>query len=184
MKNTILLTFLASVLSVSAASIDWTMNTGIAKNNYMVDADGNKLNGVAYLMLTDSLSGVTFTSQDEIVDLSLGKAGVTITDGINKATTTTTDDRLTAPDSYSFTVLVFDAAKSTYYLSAAKTQDAYNLSGDEYTDPKSITLSNDNMFASAATRGTQTWTAVGVPEPSSAMLGLLGLGLLLKRRKA
>ena len=189
MKKSILLAFLALALPASAASIDWTMSTGLTSKNWMVDMDGNKLNGTAYLMLTSDATGTTFTSLSDITDLALGGAagGVTITDGINKTTTTTTDSDLTAPTEYSFTVLVYDPAKNSYYLSAAKSQSAYNLSGDEYTDAKAISFTSENMYASSSTRNSQTWTSVtpaAVPEPSSAALALAGLALLLKRRRA
>ena len=188
MKKEILFAFLALALPATAASIDWTMSTGIATKNYMVDEKGNKLTGVAYLMLVSDLespSFTAFTSEQDIKDLALGGSdgSLAITDGVNKTTKTTTDSRLSAPTSYTFKVLVYDTVNQSYYLSEAKTQSAYNLTGDEYTDPKSISLSSDNMFASSATRGTQTYVPV-VPEPSVAFMGLLGLGMLLKRRKA
>ena len=184
MKKSILLALLALVLPASAASINWTMATGRVNSNYMVDKDGNKLTGTAYLMLTADVTGATFTSLKDITDLALGGAdgGVSIVDGYNTEEHTATDVDLTAPKEYSVTVLVYDPAKKSYYLSAEKSQTAYNLSGDEYTDPKGVSFSSDNMYASASTRNSQTWTSV--PEPSTAALALAGLALLLKRRKA
>ena len=185
MKKSILLAVLALALPASAASIDWTMNTAAA-SNYMVGSDGKKLTGVAYLMLTDSLTDevlATFKTQDAIQEQALGKAGVTITDGINKATTTTTDSRLSAPYSYSFTVLIYDTVNNEYFKSSTfKEQTAYNLSGDDYTDPKAISFNAQQLYATSTLRGTQTY--VSVPEPSTAALALAGLALLLKRRKA
>ena len=184
MKKTILALALTVVaFSASAASIDWTLATG--RSGYMTDSTGAKLTGTAYLLLTDSLTGVTFNSEQDIVDLALGGSdgALAISDGINKDTKTSTDDRLTAPTSYSFTVLVFDSVNKEYFLSStAYSEAAYNLSGDEYTDAKSISFNQAEMYANAATQGKQTY--ISVPEPSVALMGLLGLGMLLKRRKA
>ena len=187
MKKLILFALVALTLPVSAASINWQLNT-LASANYMVGEDGNKLTGTAYLMLTDSLAGVTFTSEQDIIDLAVGgsEGAVSIVDGVNKNVNTATDSRLVAPTEYSFTVLLFDKTNNSFYTSEARSNATYNLGADldNYGTATEIKFTAAQVFATAAKRGTQTWTAVGVPEPSSAMLGLLGLGLLLKRRKA
>ena len=183
MKKTILFALLALAIPASAASIDWKLNTG--RNGYMTDSNGDKLTGTAYLLFTDDLRGASFTSLDDIVDLAIGKSdgGLAITNGKNTETKTSTDSRLTAPESYSFTVLVYDSVNNEYFTSSdPKQQTAYNLSGDEYTDAKTITFNQEEMYATDTTRNTQTYHSV--PEPSVAIMGLLGLGMLLKRRKA
>ena len=183
MKKIVLLALAAIAIPASAASIDWTLNTAAAAN-YMVGSDGNKLNGTAYLLLTSDANSLgTFAAADKFLtameDVALGSA--TITDGINKTKQTATSDKLVAPTSYSFSVLVFDGS-SYYVASAAKSMTAYNLTGDVYTDAKAITFTANEMYASAAKRGTQAYVAV--PEPATAALALLGLGLMIKRRKA
>ena len=183
MKKTILFALLALAIPASAASIDWKLNTG--RNGYMTNSDGDKLSGTAYLLFTSDLTGASFKSEDDIIALAIGGSdgSLAITDGKNTDTKTSTDNRLTAPKSYSFTVLVYDSVKKEYFTSSsAEEQTTYNLSGDEYTDPKSITLSAAQVYATADTRNTQTYHSV--PEPSVALMGLLGLGMLLKRRKA
>ena len=183
MKKTILFALLAMAIPAVAASIDWELNTG--RSGYMTDSKGNKLKGTAYLLLTSDLASASFTSEDDIVDLAIGKSngGLAITDGKNTETKTSTDNRLTAPNPYSFTVVVYDSVNKEYFTSSTyKEECAYNLSGDEYTDAKSISFSAAQMYATADTRNTQTYHAV--PEPSVALMGLLGLGMLLKRRRA
>ena len=192
MKKAILLLLAAMALPVSAASIDWILNTG-GSSNYMVGEDGNKLTGTAYLMLVDDVSSATFTSEQDIINLAIGGSdgAISITDGVNKTKTTATDNRLTAPTEYTFTVLVFDSSASSYYVADAsnKTYAAYNLgaSVDNYGTPIQASFNAKELYATSALRGTQTYTPLAtpsVPEPSSAALALAGLALLLKRRRA
>ena len=183
MKKTILFALLALAIPASAASIDWKLNTG--RSGYMTNSDGDKVTGTAYLLLKSDLDNASFTSENDIIALAIGKAdgGLKITDGKNTETKTSTDGRLTAPDSYTFQVVVYDKVKNEYFTSSVeKEQNTYNLSGDEYTDAKQITFSAAQMYADADTRNTQTYHSV--PEPSVAIMGLLGLGMLLKRRRA
>ena len=180
MKKTLIFALAAVALPSFAASIDWTMSTGGAAN-YMVGEDGNKLNGTAYLLLTSDVA--TFDSESAIQDVALGSA--TITDGINKERQTSTSDLLVAPTEYQFSLIVFDSASSKYFLAAdTKTKAAYNLGADmtDYGTAQSISFNAQNLYATAALRGTQTYTSV--PEPATAALALLGLGLMIKRRKA
>ena len=185
MKKSILLALLALALPASAGTIDWKLNT-LSDNNYMVGSDGNKLSGFAYLVLTTAYEEATITKLDDITALALGGDSLEITDGVNKNLVTTTDSRITPVDgvtSLSFTVLVYDKVNKSFFASAEKTEKAYQTSGDEFTDPKQISFTAANLYATAAKRGTQEYHPI-VPEPSVALMGLLGLGMLLKRRRA
>ena len=187
MKKSILLALLALALPASAGTIDWIMNT-MADSNYMVGTDGNKLTGSAYLVLTSEYESATVETLNDITGLALGGDSLVIENGVNKTVKTTTDDRITPVDgltALSFTVLVYDSVNNAFYASAEKTQKAYQTSGDNYTDPKQVSFTAANLYATANKRGTQTYHAlVSVPEPSSAALALAGLALLLKRRRA
>ena len=188
MKKSILLVLLALALPASAGTIDWKLNTA-ATSNYMVDQDGNKLNGTAYLVLTDEYTAATISTLDDITSLALGGDSLAITDGVNKDLVTTTDSRITPVDGttlISFTVLLYDTANGSFYASTARSQTAYQLSGDEFTDQKQASFNAVELYATAAKRNTQTWhpAPASVPEPSSAALALAGLALLLKRRRA
>ena len=185
MKKSILFTFFALTLSTFASGIDWKLNT-LSTANYMVGADGNKLTGTAYLMLTDDVTSTTFTSEQDIINLALGgsEGSIAIVNGVNTNLKTTTDNRLVAPTEYSFTVLIFDSGSGSYYTTASKTYAAYNpgADADHYGGQVQMTMTAGDLYATAAKRGTQDW--VSVPEPSTAALALAGLALLLKRRRA
>jgi len=181
MKKTVLLLFLALTLPSFAASVDWKLNTG-ATSNYMVGKDGEKLTGTAFLLLASDVSD-SFTSVSQIEAVALGSAA--ISSGVNTTTQTATSSKLTAPTEYTFAVLIYDSsAKSFYEAAATKKQAAYNLGADtdHYGTATQISFTAANVYASAQTRNTQSWTSV--PEPSVALMGLLGLGMLLKRRRA
>ena len=183
MKKTIVLALLALAVPAFAASIDWKLNTG--RSGYMTNSKGDKLTGTAYLLLTSDIAD--FKSEQEIKNAALGdgdeNSWLSIENGVNTGTKTTTDGDLIAPTKYSFTVVVYDSVAKEYFTSSTyKEQTTYNLGGDEYADATQITFSAAQMYADADSRGTQTYHAV--PEPSVAIMGLLGLGMLLKRRRA
>jgi hypothetical protein len=83
----------------------------------------------------------------------------------------------------SFAILFYNAEKSAFdYVYAYS-----NGKGDAY-DSNILKVSGDNMtiasaqhFATGGTGGNAG--VIAVPEPSVALMGLLGLGMLLKRRK-
>ena len=86
----------------------------------------------------------------------------------------------------SFTVLFYNGATSAFdYVYALSGSDK----GDAYTS-NILTVSSSDMatadgsiYATSTTSGTVNGV-VAVPEPSVALLGLLGIGMLLKRRRA
>jgi len=180
MKKLILFALLAMAIPASAASINWTIATG-GDANFMVNSDKNKVTGMAYLILTSDMS--EFSSKTDIEKVALGSAE--ITDGINKTQQTATSTKLTAPTEYEFSLVVFDSVKSEYFVAdTTKTKAAYNLGADldHYGTATSITFNAKDVHATSALQGTQTYHSV--PEPSVALMGLLGLGMLLKRRRA
>ena len=180
MKKSIFFALMAMAIPAFAASINWSMSTG-GTANFMVNSDNEKVKGFAYLLLSSDVA--SFSSEAEIQSVALGSAE--ITDGVNKDTQIATSDKLTAPNKYDFSLIVFDTTKSEYYIaSAEKKEAAYNLGADmdHYGTATSIAFTAKEVYATSALRHTQTYTSV--PEPSVALMGLLGLGMLLKRRRA
>ena len=180
MKN--IIAFFSAVViasSASAASLNWTISS-------VLNSSGEKAeNYMAYLFITTQSSDFgaktisvadcenLITSGGDLSDyiaaskLTNANGGVTGATGYN-GTSFAGGDSLTA-----FAV-IFDAsdyASASNYI-ITKTADA---SWSSATGAKNL------VFGSQANA---TWSPTSVPEPGTAALALLGVGMLLKRRKA
>ena len=179
MKKILTFVVAVTVASVtSAASLNWSMNK-------IVGADGNALTGVAaYLFITAQSSdfGATVTTVDEIT--SKIEKGEDLSDyiaatGISNAAggisgNTGYYGNFGAGDSLTAFAVIFDAAD---YASAAN----YIVTAEKSASWTSSTGAKALAFGSQANA---TWSPTSVPEPGTAALALLGVGMLLKRRKA
>lgn len=179
-----------AAVASQAATVNWTCS-GINNTN------GEGVSGLAYLFATTN-----FAVSDAIALAGTGAESViaamtkvdnygaawTVTDG--KATTFTTSDRinistmnLTEGGIYSFYAVVFDTATITddskFYVTSVKE----GLAMGEGSANKVVALGKQSN-----TEGMPTgeWYAVSdVPEPTSALMLLVGLaGLALKRKIA
>ena len=162
-------------VSASAASIDWNISLG--RGGKIVDSTGTALTGNVYLVLADTTFNATTAEefQSQLDAATLGT--MAITSGKNSGSATTaTSNALTDGVIYDYSIVVFDAAKSLYYMSDAASAKAYTVG---VTDPVEIGFDAD-MIAAPST-WTPTYTAV--PEPASAMLALAGVAMLIRRRK-
>ena len=163
-------------VSASAASIDWAMNLG--RSGKIVDSTGATYTGNVYLVLADTTFNAT-TAEEFDAQLKAATLGtMTITAGKAPTTTSTaTSDKITAGTSYDFAVVVYDAAKSVYYMSQSNSQYAYTLGVD---DPLQVPSFTQSQMAAPS-----TWSPsyVTIPEPASAMLALAGVAMLIRRRK-
>ena len=180
-------------ISAFAGSINWGF-TGINKNTTLIeDFSGNPYSGDIYLILAtnaSSLEGLTSKTEfeDALGDITLGTAEVTA--GKISSSQTATHDSLIAkvdggPNTYSFQVVVYDASNLQYYLSGTAEKNAYSLEGvAANTDAATTITFTKTMIGKSATSASSWSQAVTIPEPSVALMGLLGLGMLLKRRKA
>ena len=183
------LALLCCALTASAGSINWGF-TGINKPATLItDAKDTAYTGDIYLILASnaaSLEGLTTQSafENALADITLGTA--TVTDGKITSSQTATHDSLKAkvdggPNSYTFQVVVYDAANLSYYLSGTADERAYSLAGvAANTDADTSITFTKTMIGKSSS---PSWTPA-VPEPSTAALALAGLALLLKRRKA
>ena len=184
-----LVALLASLCTVSqAASVDWrsaalTFDGTALKNNTNVKA------WVVYL--SDGAFKSSYTIDDSF---SADKVGVVVasdTDGTNKGSAVAG----TAPnwsvktyntngDTFGL-VLSYTDGEKTYWNISSIVNSFSGLVADDPTVPAadwddfSVSSTKNSTHSLSASSG---WTAV--PEPSTAMLALAGLALLIKRRKA
>ena len=186
MKKILALLAIVAAVTAPAASIDWGLSLG--RNGFIADSTGAPLQGTLYLILTSDASALAAAAEkdtfaNDIDSIALGSL-TTNASGKNTAVQTATDDRLVARSAggpqYSFAIVTYDAANKQYFVSDALAQYAY-LSGTD--DTTQITFANDkvgNLVSASA-----TWSSsVPVPEPGIACMALLGIGMMIKRRRA
>lgn len=182
MKKLLVLALCAACGLASAASIQWNMNLG--RSGYIADANGDKMTGTLYFLLTDTANSLSDavasdTFADTLSSVALGS--MELTAGKNTTVNTATSSQLTADTTYSFSLLVFDTVNKQYYVSSALSEVAYDETADVVT-PTKVTFDTSKVGSTFAASWKSTVPAV--PEPSTAALALAGLAMLLKRRKA
>ena len=187
MKKYTLLFVAMIAMTTQAASIDWKI-TGL--NSAIVDYLGNPAaNTTIYLVsgTASDIASITDASDKDAFSSALSAITIATTasdsSGKKPATTTTTvsHDSLIASQDYTLGMLYLseDSDGNGFFRVTTALGTAYdpNVVGSS----GSVSTSWANMKNASWTKG---YTAAAVPEPSTAVLALAGLALLLKRRRA
>ena len=169
---------------VQAASIDWSIGNSAWKNA----AGSNPASGTLVYLINgdtalDIVAAAVTAGNYASQDWYYGSATTDNTKG-RVSKTTLASGKLTAGTEYNFATLMIDGDK--YMVSKVNPQNAYNPTTE---DPLAISFTSSFYGANAQTAalpGAENgWATAAVPEPTSAMLLLLGMaGLALKRKRA
>ena len=194
MKKTILaLAVFVAAYSANAASINWTINgKGTA---YGVKADAidsitaadstTGISSTVYLIMASDLSGITGAANKD--DFLSALSSITVSDSVSTSdgskpsvTKVPVSSELISTSSQIYGMLVFaeDSFGGGWYK-IVKSEGTGYAPGTSVDQQGIVTTSWTTMRNSSWTKG---YTAV--PEPSTAVLALAGLALLLKRRRA
>lgn len=199
MKKFATLAVLAALAtSAQAASVLWGFggkvylydgkDTVVSTDSSAPAVDAGSYLALVYLgqnVTSYSLSDITETKVVDQMDYGIATTGKAAAQGKWNPNTSTYNDASMASGA-SFTVLFFNGETSSFdYIYA------YSGSGkgDAISDNILTITSGDMAIADGTIYGTKdtSGTAAGVvavPEPSVALMGLLGIGMLLKRRRA
>ena len=194
MKKLIATIALCGLFAVNASALSFTWASAALKfDSTTLKSDATVTGYLIYLGSEESLSSSYALAADSTVSSIVSSIGTQAGDPKNK---TSVAGKISS--SFTFDYGSYNNgdtfAMLAVYTGAADGKTYYNLSGDVYTlsgitaensspDGASFTFSSSVAGESSSLSKGGGWT-VSVPEPSTAMLALAGLALLIKRRRA
>ena len=199
MKKFAILSLIGLATFAQAVAIQWTAGAKL----YGIDADGNASLAYSGGAMTDS-----FTANDPafvLVYLGENKSATTASEVTSSMIVQTVDasdiivkqgpaakqgtaavaQQLLVDDTVGATYQVFFSYNGEIrdiYTDAAMTTIAQNTTS--VSKDGAGAFSAPKLYATGGTGTTDVYVSTAVPEPSVALMGLLGIGMLIKRRRA
>ena len=199
MKKVAILAILGIAVSAHATAIKWSVgsflygvNDGTATQAYTVDdgfADDWKAGSPSFVLVYLGVNKAATTADKVTTDMIV--QNVAASSVINQSTSTSKAGKANVAQTYSASDVV-GATYQVFFSYDVKLKDIYTDSGMTTVAKNVVTISQDQTteaFSAApsplyAAGGSGTSSYVAVPEPAVALLGLLGIGMLIKRRRA